>query len=92
MYSFLPKSTPRFHIDPFHFEKKSGFQLATEKSTALWIPFLITGMELYEVIFRKPLSLRLAGTAQIHLADDIGIPPQKTNIEQKILSFFGPKL
>ena len=49
-------------------------------------------MELYEVIFRKPLSLRLAGTAQIHLADDIGIPAQKINTGQKILSFSGPKL
>ena len=27
----------------------------------------------------KIFSLRLANTAQIHLADDIGIPPQKTN-------------
>ena len=70
---------PRSHIDPFHFGKKSDFQLATEKSTALGIPFSVTEMELHQDIFIKLFSLRLADTAQIHLANDIGIPPQKTN-------------
>ena len=36
-------------------------------------------MELQQDIFIKLFSLRLADTAQIHLADDIGIPPQKIN-------------
>ena len=92
MHSFLPKFTTKVSYRSIPLWKKCGFRLATEKSTTLWIPFLITGMELYQDIFIKSFSLCLADATQIHLADDIGIPLQKTNTGQKSLSFFGPKL
>ena len=47
-------------------EKQTGFRLVTEQNTALRIPSLSTGMELYQDIFMKCLSIHSADIAQDH--------------------------
>ena len=61
MYSLLPKFTSEIS-----YRSISGFRLVTEQNTVLRIPSLSTGMELYQDIFMKCLSLHSVDIAQDH--------------------------
>ena len=53
-------------------EKYTGFWLATEWKTILWIPIVGTEMELYQDIFMKFLSLHSEDLAQDHRSLSLG--------------------
>ena len=57
---------PRSHIDPSHFGKINWLPAVAKQNTVLRLPFLRTGMELYQDIFMKCFSLHCAGIVQDH--------------------------
>ena len=65
MYLFLPKFTSyRSHIDPWYCRKINWFPVSDRVEYSNANTVLITGMELYQDIFMKCLSLHSADIAQ----------------------------
>ena len=63
---FCLNLSPMFHINLLHFKKINWVPVSNRLEYCIAIPFLSTGMELYQDIFMKYLSLHFAGIAQDH--------------------------
>ena len=82
---------PRSHIDPSHFRKINWLPFGAKQNTVLRLPFLRTGMELYQDIFMKCFSLHCAGMVQDHRRHWTYLCGKK-NTGHKSISFLGPKI